>query len=524
MSHDRCHSIEATDTDRLSPERSAARRQRLSFLLAAIILFSMGRLVPVMGAVDSIPPPQSRGPGGQVEGSVLTPVSTPIPRTVASIPLSSPSPIPGPQGRAIGPTATASALTSIDAIVTVDRTKAVATSAFSVGVTHTQYTPDDWNDPIAVSGARQLLRTAVAYQNQHIMGWGANNPEPAPGVFDWATLDERVNLIRQSGGTPVLTLCGAPDWMKDPHWTANSPTDWDHLEWAPLPEHYGDFAVLAKQIALRYPDVHHFQVWNEMKGFYNPALNRWDYEHYTQLYNLVYDALKSVTPTIQVGGPYVVMDSWGCRSCMSNPSDVSGPYGTLDQRPLDVIGYWLAHKHGADFISVDGGTRNWDGVAVVDPFTASQKFVDVARWIKQRTNLPLWWSEWSNTPAYGDHNYQNATMAAALVKMITSGAANALRWQPQGIAGSSYQGDQESMWSDTRSAGGGKPFPFYYTQKALHDFFGPGTTLYQATSSGSVEVLASANKTLLINKRATTTTVSLDGATLTLAGYEVRIV
>nr|BFE82653.1 hypothetical protein GCM10020093_052540 [Planobispora longispora] len=58
-------------------------------------------------------------------------------------------------------------------------------------------------------------------------------------------------------------------------------------------------------MARRYPTVKHFMVWNEFKGFWNNAQNRWDAEAYTELYNKVYDALKAVDEDIKVGGPYV---------------------------------------------------------------------------------------------------------------------------------------------------------------------------------------------------------------------------
>ncbi|HEV8632796.1 MAG TPA: xylan 1,4-beta-xylosidase [Chloroflexota bacterium] len=410
-------------------------------------------------------------------------------------------------------------------LVSIDRATRDGTSHLSVGVTHTQYSLDSWGDPAATAAGKQLLRTSAVYQNQHIMGWGGTNPEPSPGVYDWSRLDARVALIRQTGGIPVITLCCAPDWM----WGGPAgTTDWSRLGRAPTPDHYADFAALAKQVARRYPDVKHFLVWNELKGFWKADLNRWDYQGYTTMYNLVYDALKSVSPDLQVGGPYVVVDSWGDRRSMSDPSDVTGPYGTLDQRPLDVISYWLANKHGADFVAVDAGCSNWDGVQLADEFTPTRKFADLAAWIGQRTNLPLWWAEWYCTK-WGssqewDHQHQNAVMTSALIAMARSGAGVALRWQPQGERGQPYEGNTESIWSDTRQAGGGQPFPFYYSQRALKDHFPPGTPLYRATASSSdVEVLASADRTLLVNKRSTAAAVLVDGVTITLAGYEVRL-
>ena len=88
------------------------------------------------------------------------------------------------------------------------------TARLSVGVTHTQVTADQWRDQSATARARSILLLTSRYQNQSIMGWGALNPEPTPGVYDWSSLDRRMALIRRASGTPVITLCCAPDWMK----------------------------------------------------------------------------------------------------------------------------------------------------------------------------------------------------------------------------------------------------------------------------------------------------------------------
>jgi hypothetical protein len=88
-----------------------------------------------------------------------------------------------------------------------------AESRLHVGVTHTQFSAET-GGALGRRRARCLLAARPMVQNQHLMGWGAGNPEPAPGQYDWGSLDARVDLIRRTDGTPVLTLCCAPDWMK----------------------------------------------------------------------------------------------------------------------------------------------------------------------------------------------------------------------------------------------------------------------------------------------------------------------
>jgi hypothetical protein len=417
--------------------------------------------------------------------------------------------------------------------VTVSLSDPIIMSQLAIGATHTQYSADSYNDLTAVATARCLLQNACVYQNQHIMGWGAANPEPSPGVYNWATLDERVQLMRDTNATKVITFCGAPGWMRPQGYQ----DDWANLEIAPDPTHVQDFANLCKMVALRYPDVQAFQVWNELKGMWctapgaDPAIanqNRWDYVRYTTLYNAVYDAVKSVRPDAQLGGPYVVMDSDGNASLMSNPGPSYG-WGTLDQRPLDVITYWLQHKHGADFITIDASSSNKDNVSKVDPFEAAQKFVDILQWIRLQGNdgatLPIWWAEWyagvPNNMA-GSLAYDNAAMASGHIYTLLSSADVLLIWGPQGdTQGLSFP---EGIWTDTRVSGGGRPTPYYSTAQAFKTHFPPGTQLYRTTTSNtSLTVLASAAVTMLVNRLSTTQTVSVNGVVVSLQAYEVYL-
>jgi hypothetical protein len=227
-------------------------------------------------------------------------------------------------------------------------------------------------------------------------------------------------------------------------------TDWSKVELAPSPEHYRDFAALAVTIAKRYPQVRHFVVWNELKGFWSEPLNRWDYGAYTDLYNTVFDSLKAYDPTLSVGGPHVVMDSWSQTSATSDPSEVGARWGIVDQRPLDAISYWLAHKHGADFIALDATSATRDRGVQGSPVAATAKFSAVDGWVRARTTLPIWWVEFY-TPAPTLRAY-SAAQAAAFVRMAKDGVAVALQWQPQ-ADGSDCQG---CLYTDTRTALGGR--------------------------------------------------------------------
>ncbi len=376
--------------------------------------------------------------------------------------------------------------------VRVERTKVIGISHFQTGVTHTQYSLDPWGDVASVARGRKLLSAVCTFQNQHIMGWGADNPNPSPGVYNWESLDRRMAAMRAMGATPVITLCGAPDWMKGGQ---AGQTDWSRLEAAPTPEHYADFASLCAVVARRYPDVSYFQVWNEMKGLWDAPANNWNYAAYTRLYNMVYDALKAVRPGIKVGGPYLVIEGTGSNR---------GGWATekpIRQRQWQVLDYWLKHKRGADFICLDKSLRDFhdaNSYTEADALALTHWFGDVARQGRTRTKLPRGWAEYYGASSR-DRDFIAAHYASIMGHMVKSGAAVALLWQPQDDGGDLSL----SLFSDTRRTGGGQALSFYFAFKAFHDAFKPGAKLVQATSSSpNVEVLASPRHTLLINKRA----------------------
>jgi hypothetical protein len=402
-----------------------------------------------------------------------------------------------------------------DVTVVVDRSVQDGVSSFAVGVSHMQYSLDSWGDPTAIANAKSLLRESVRYSNQHIMGFGADNPEPAPGVYNWASLDSRISLARELGLTPVITLCCAPDWM----WGgAPGSTDWSKLGTAPTPDHYDDFAELARQVALRYSDVRYYQVWNEFKGLWNESANNWDYVAYTRLYNAVYDALKSVNPENQVGGPYLVLEGTGSGI---------GFWGAkpITPRNTEVINYWLTRKHGADFIVLDRPVKDaHDTTKYSDAqlLRLTPEFSRIAQQIRAQTNLPIWWAE-DYFGGSDDSNLQAAGLASIMYHELKGGSAASLRWEPQSQPGSDVP--QQNLFSDTMKPGGGQPYPTLAVYQAFHKYFGPGTQLYLARSSSpSVEALASADVTLLINKRPDPTRVALNGSMVMMNGYEVRVI
>jgi hypothetical protein len=326
--------------------------------------------------------------------------------------------------------------------------------AVQIGVTHTQHTCMDYR-PGGAAGQAVLAATPAMYQNQHIMAFGALNPEPSSGQYNWESLDDRMAMIDETNGTHILTAAVAPDWMKGGQ---PGETDYSKVEVAPLPEHFQDFADLIGTAVARYPSIKYVQVWNELKGFYNDSKNRWDYEGYTQMYNLVYQAVKSARASVIVGGPYISIDSWAAETAGGYPSDVRGPWGIIDQRSLDVITYWLQNKVDADFVCVDGGSETRDAGLITDPVTSMQKFSTIVDWIQQRTDLPVWWSEFYPRSADAVNPLSQEAAAiylAGVAAFVEAGGATALMWSPEEDDSLPYS----CLFSSTDVSSGGQASP-----------------------------------------------------------------
>ncbi|GAC1407558.1 MAG: hypothetical protein NVSMB49_27580 [Ktedonobacteraceae bacterium] len=358
----------------------------------------------------------------------------------------------------------------------------------------------------------------------------------------------------------MITLCEAPWWMKgqlQPDGTTRliaRSEEWSDVAYDArvLDNKMDTWLHLVQRVVERYMvapyHVRYFQIWNELKGYYNPLTNSDDYtisagdpsgsnarHGYTYMYNQVYERIMQVArslripmESVKVGGPYVVMDTWSSRK-QSTPSAITKAYGTYDQRPLDVVRYWLQHKVGAAFITLDGSNLNKDQVNITDPFTASEKFADITRWIRSldnhvylgATSLPIWWAEWYASPytSVTNDNYNNAVKSYALVKLLKAGGAVAFSWG--GIGEGTVSG---GIWTPPLGRGV-EPLPWFYSLKALKDDFPPGTQLYTTTvsSSRSIEALASATTIMLINKTAGRMTVILNGSIVFLSPYQVSV-
>ncbi|MFB9892494.1 xylan 1,4-beta-xylosidase [Planobispora takensis] len=422
----------------------------------------------------------------------------------------------GSEDRAVpaGQPSTASSSPPASAATDIAKPPAVEAGWPRWGFTHTGVSANNITPRFEQTVADRLSRTPML-QNQHIMGFGALNPQPYPKEFYWEDLDSRTNLMKESGGKQIITLCCAPDWMKGGPEGPTEDSAWDeHLEDAPYPRHFDDFAKLSAAVAEKYRDVEYFMVWNEFKGFWKDHSKPADYKGYTEMYNKVYDAVKAVRPDAKIGGPYLGFDS-----NKTGKSELRGPWGVVNQNALDAFEYWYANKKGADFIVVDGASLTDAHEMLPDEFGALGKFSAVTSWLRERTDdMPIWWSEWYFVPEDGTtwpEPKRLAVQAASMMEFAKSGAATALYWNPQAKEGAC----QGCMWDPKTGA----ELP---TGRLVSDFatwFPADVRLEEVASADpAVRVLAQPERMVMVNTTGGKVTTTVDGDEVALGPYEIK--
>lgn len=366
------------------------------------------------------------------------------------------------------------------------------------------------------SALSAMGRLRGVYVDQAIYGFGVDDPEPQPGVYNLGSLAARISLITSEGDVPVITLVSAPNWMK----TASSATS-GLFNTPPTPEHYQDFAGLCAHIAQSFSQVKYFVVWSEVRGFFKRATQSWDYQDYTTMYNDVYEAIKKVRPDARVGGPYAAMTTQP-RPVRGQVATLTGVNGYFDRGMLQAVSYWLANKVGADFVAVDGATEvaKSDDAGLETPAAAAVQYAAVDAWIRTQTDLPIWWMESHIQPSHGWSAQQAAAArVATLAEMATSGASVGMQWQPQEQAG----WPDEGLWTSTLIPGGGQPTELGNLLLTVLPVIETRPRLVGSQPSGVIVATDSAG-TVAINTTNQSQTATANGKTIPLQPGQVQLI
>jgi len=199
-----------------------------------------------------------------------------------------------------------------------------------------------------------------------------------------------------------------------------------------------------------------------------------------------------------------------------------GPWGTVDQRALDAIKYWLQHAHHPSFICVDGQLQTKDRAVQTRPFEAAGFFSVVNKWLRSQTSLPIWWSEWyASTSTMGPARPRQwvALTTVSLFRLSTSGTSVAALWDPEQYGGSSTPG----LWTPTSTSAGGQPTPLARVFEYFTRYFAPGTPASLVQRTQGVTGLVSNARYIAVNTTSRRQTAAMGGVAITLQPYEIAM-
>jgi hypothetical protein len=419
------------------------------------------------------------------------------------------------------------------AIITVNDSEPLLTSQLepSTHVVHGTLRP--WSPSANLANAQGVLRDTSVYTAQHIMGFGAPNPWETSTMtaetMNWTFLDERIELIEDAGQIPVLTVGMAPTWMLDGG--TDGTTDWGRIEDRPTQANFGNFAELARRVAERYQGrVHHYQIWNEFKGFWNTSLNRWDHELYVEMYDLCYAAIKGEDSNNLVGGPYNVIrphhDGWDSGYGTSSPYYVNDPsYGTLDTRNMHATAYFFEEAVGYDFIVLDADSvdvQAWE--APEDPVASTiAMYRDILAWTRgYDATAPIWLAEYYGGILLGEEPavpVGRMLISLSIMELARGGASVIQLWKPEDSA-LEYDHRHHALWVDAIEDDG-TATPFAAVHQAYREVFAPSTPIYEATTDNpDLRCLATDDYVCVINTSDTAHDVSVDGVQATVDPYD----
>jgi hypothetical protein len=313
-------------------------------------------------------------------------------------------------------------------------------------------------------------------------GWA--DIEKTRGVYNWASLDARINEVVQQGFSPLVIL----DYGNPLYSRRGAAVRASRVPGAPPfgipdanlfpPDNPGPFAAWAKALAQRYRGaVSMFEVWNEENlgwRFWEPHE---DPAAYGALLKAAYKAVKSIAPEDQVafGGTfYPAIDSHA--KGVPAPLRYPAPFGIPHQGTLQFVDNALTADPtlGAYFDALAYHPYHFPYAAPDVDITlegTTEASMTAVRALLDRhrlTTKPIWITEvgWpNNTSAYGATRDKSASY---LVRTYTTAWAHGIDlvvWYTYGDAGD-WKVNQESAFGIVDSSG--NPKPAYYAWQTLN--------------------------------------------------------
>jgi xylan 1,4-beta-xylosidase len=254
-------------------------------------------------------------------------------------------------------------------------------------------------------------------------------------VYNWQYVDELFDRMLVIGVKPFVELGFMPKDLASTErtqfwWKGNVSPPKDYALWGNLVSRFAQHCV--ERYGLQEVRTWYFEVWNEpnLRGFWDGTRSQ-----YFELYRISVLAIKSIDPTLRVGGPATsnfVGDGRFEGDIEDKSKQLTNTVGDLNTLPWKgvwieaFLAYCAQHGLPVDFVS----THPYPTDFALNPGTGKSagktRELDATRkdltWLRQTVgksaypNAEIHLTEWSSSPSSRDHTHDYQQAAAYIIK------------------------------------------------------------------------------------------------------------
>lgn len=441
-------------------------------------------------------------------------------------------------------------------------------SRFEIAVTHADnkslfYAPDS-----VKQAGLSALKNLLHWQQKSMMSWGAMDPwdwdgtgtrPPAP--TNWGNLDAWVAMMKQAD-KPIALNTDLFSWHLRGTWNQDGTTRKHTVadRWSStgtlLTDEVQNYRLLIRTLALRYlKDVRIWCTGTEYHGLFlgRDAQNKPTFKHYrfdnyagtpgsadmgaAYRHNITVEEILNAAATLKIDPtsltiinnyPPLVVYGKATSDCVPVGHPLRDrPWGSLDARSLEVIDLMIPLLKRCDLVGFDLGTHTKDGVyPAKDDIENLGRYDDILRYFSFRwPDKQFICMETYDKPRLTQNpteQYRCMIRADAFRRMLIKGLRSAVIWGTAGEAMGDAGLIPEAALLSTST---GLPTKMFETVRMFHDYFGPGTPIFDTTvTGGPVSALASDAWVMLINQSNVFYRVGIGLDSFALDPYEVRVV
>lgn len=459
-----------------------------------------------------------------------------------------------------------------DVVFTIAATPKM-TSNFETAISHVTSKDLLWANATAKAKGMVNLGSAITYHQRHLLGWGTPDPWAWDGIgtrpaepTNWGTMDSFMAMGLEMGGklavnTQLYSWHLKGRWMADGSTQPMTVADQFSDDGVLLTNQVPAYLLLIKRLAERYLVAPwNVEVWTtgtEFHGLYrgrNKTFNEWRWDDYAgtpganadmgmaYIHNITVAKIievavaKGIDPAkLKFIFNYPPLSSQGKPTGDSVPVGhplYGRPWGTANKQPVSILKNMPPLLTRYDAGAFDIATPNKDGVVLLtDDFAQLQKIDDMAAYARSLISKPLAVLEVYDKPQTdlnASPQKRAAIRADAFRHFLLNGIWTVYIWGSNGAAmntGSEGAVPAAALLTDTSKSTGGDSTAMLDVVRMFHNWFGPGTPIYDVTVTGSGAALLPSDKmAMLISQSPIRLNAQVDGDVYLLDPYEVRMV